>query len=243
MPNAASSYFDKDVAIRLATACALAQDLFKDPKASPPAGYEFVAPPFTVRVLGQDEVFGYAMSSRDDAVLAFRGGESLPDFLADVSYAQVRYPFVSGAGRTHGGFTALYQSCRNAIQAALLGLPTRRPLFITGHSLGGALATVAALDAAISSPFAKPIVYTFGSPRVGDPAFADAFDARVADSWRVINAFDIVPLLPPEQIYDALQQRYFHYQHISNKFPIAFRKGGILANHRLVNYLGALQTL
>ena len=51
-------------------------------------------------------------------------------------------------------------------------------IFVTGHSLGGALATVCAFDLAISGKIDKSRItkYTFGEPRVGDPVFANDFD-------------------------------------------------------------------
>ena len=62
---------------------------------------------------------------------------------------------------------------------------------MTGHSLGGALASLAAYDVARALK-AWPqrthvLCYTFGSPRVGNHAFADAYTCLVSDTWHVIN--------------------------------------------------------
>lgn len=78
------------------------------------------------------------------------------------------------------------------------GAPWR--VYLTGHSLGGALATLAAFDAA-ATEFASGSVegltlYTFGSPRVGNGAFAAAFDRAVPDAWRVTNANDVIARIP-----------------------------------------------
>ena len=60
-----------------------------------------------------------------------------------------------------------------------------------GHSLGGALATLAAYDIAhlLLEDGNRPIqqVYTFGAPRTGNHAFAEDFQASVPDCWHVIN--------------------------------------------------------
>jgi pimeloyl-ACP methyl ester carboxylesterase len=65
----------------------------------------------------------------------------------------------------------------------------RRPVWFTGHSLGGALATLAAERYGDAAG-----LYTFGSPRVGDRAFAERF--RV-DSYRFVHNDDVVAKVPP----------------------------------------------
>ena len=57
----------------------------------------------------------------------------------------------------------------------------------TGHSLGGALATLAAYDLQAEFAFRKLQVYTFGSPRTGNHAFAHDYERRVPHTWHVVN--------------------------------------------------------
>ena len=61
----------------------------------------------------------------------------------------------------------------------------------TGHSLGGALATLAAYDIAHATfkegRQPNQVVYTFGAPRTGNHAFAKEFQACVPDCWHIIN--------------------------------------------------------
>lgn len=73
-------------------------------------------------------------------VAIFRGTDSLEDFDSDQDIFQVPYPFVEHAGRTHRGVTCIYSSTRNKLVRQLNKLSTQKRLFITGHSLGGALA-------------------------------------------------------------------------------------------------------
>ena len=69
-------------------------------------------------------------------------------------------------------------------------------VYITGHSLGGALAILCAYDVATRSSCAEydldVKVYTWGTPRVGNHAFAREYNRRLPDTWQVINSDDAV---------------------------------------------------
>jgi hypothetical protein len=84
-------------------------------------------------------------------------------------------------------------------------------LRLAGHSLGGALATLLALDTVANGVFPRPVVYTFASPAVGDKLFAGRYDAAVPDSWRIANRNDIIPHLPP---------LWAGYVHVDAEVPI-----------------------
>ena len=68
-----------------------------------------------------------------------------------------------------------------------------------GHSLGGALATLAGYDIARACPGAHVSCYTFGAPRAGNHACAREFDRVLPDNWSVINgsvSFTVIELKP-----------------------------------------------
>jgi predicted lipase len=71
-------------------------------------------------------------------------------------------------------------------------------LIVTGHSLGAALATLAALDLKANFPQLNIILYNFGSPRVGNTDFASYYQSKIGTSWRITNNRDIVPHYPPQ---------------------------------------------
>lgn len=96
----------------------------------------------------------------------------------------------------HEGFTNAYRSIQDRIHDYVR---QQRPgsVTITGHSLGGALATLCAIDIQLTYQGNHPVeIYTFGAPRVGNSDFQTLYDANVSDSFRIVNGLDIVPGLP-----------------------------------------------
>lgn len=147
-----------------------------------------------------------------DVAIAIRGTEGILEWIHDAEFNLVTCPFLAGAGQTEDGFTAMYTSLRTDVA---LGAPTVvqalatlrfvtpvTSLTICGHSLGGAIATLLALDVAANTAFKNPTVYTYASPRTGDPAFATTFNQVVKDSTRIANRLDLVPKLPLPPLYD-----------------------------------------
>lgn len=149
-------------------------------------------------------------------VVAFRGTEpdSWQDVLADARLTQVPSP--TGTGLVHAGFAAALELVWAPLTAALAPLLRGRTLWFCGHSLGAALATLAAMR----HP-ATHAVCTFGCPRVGDHAFAAAFTGRLAGrSLRYVNHHDIVTHVP------APVQPPFLYKHVDARRVIA-RDGSV----------------
>ena len=128
-------------------------------------------------------------------VLAFRGTEMNS---ADIK-ADLRANLISadGAEKVHKGFKNAFEAVRQCISADLKKCPNI-PIYLTGHSLGGALAVIAARYLASDSLGA---CYTFGSPRVGNLEFSKKIKTPI---YRVINSADIVPRLPPAFLINLL---------------------------------------
>ncbi|GFR44840.1 hypothetical protein Agub_g6182, partial [Astrephomene gubernaculifera] len=121
------------------------------------------------------------------------------------AYDSVRatvFALLDAATATTGSSSASSAGSSSASSAAAHpdgGAPVWRVL-VTGHSLGGALATLAAYELAERRTPARSrqsiSLYTFGAPRVGNRAFAAEFDGLVPDAWRVTNSNDIIPSVP-----------------------------------------------
>jgi Lipase (class 3) len=147
-----------------------------------------------------------------DVVIAIRGTEGIDEWIHDAEFLQVTCPFLPGSGRTEDGFTAMYNSLRTGVApstpsvvSALATLPYPQAvtsLTICGHSLGGALVTLLALDVAANTKFTNPTVYSYASPRTGDPSFASTYNQVVKNSIRIANRLDIVPMLPLPPSYE-----------------------------------------
>jgi triacylglycerol lipase len=73
--------------------------------------------------------------------------------------------------------------------------PPNSEVYITGHSLGGALATLATLLIAKRTNFTNPVLYSFAAPRAGDKNFAGQFNEL--ECYRIANSEDLVPTVPP----------------------------------------------
>jgi len=96
-------------------------------------------------------------------------------------------------GRVHLGFRQAFDVIRPRLDATLARLTPGRTLWFCGHSLGAALATLAA-----GHYVGTRGVSTLGSPRVGDTVFARAFDAKLSGrSLRYVNGNDLVTHVPP----------------------------------------------
>ncbi|KAI3995727.1 hypothetical protein MKX01_007206 [Papaver californicum] len=157
-------------------------------------------------------------TSRRRLIIAFRGTEQVrwKDLRTDLMLAPAGLnPERIGGDfkqeiQVHSGFLRAYDSVRNKLMSIIKlsigfeddsveGKP-KWHIYVTGHSLGGALATLLALELS-SSQMAKQgaiyiTMYNFGSPRVGNRRFVDIYNEKVKDSWRIVNHRDIIPTIP-----------------------------------------------
>ena len=150
---------------------------------------------------------GYAYTRGAGAVLVFRG--TVLNRLRQWFATNFRMRCVGDPGR-HLGFEQAWQRLRPQVQAWLQDhAPTGTPLYLSGHSLGGAIALLAAAE--LSDQHAIRAVVTFGAPRVGTAEFRDAYLSR---PWaparcghplrrlahitrRITHADDLVARVPP----------------------------------------------
>ncbi|KAL5035325.1 hypothetical protein RTP6_003039 [Batrachochytrium dendrobatidis] len=176
--------------------------------------------------------------SSETIIVAFRGTDDMNDWKANIrmvpratfwlnhmvgTKSRRRFPKFHRSvpppkSRTHSGFHKEYNKVRNAVLLVMDAVKLLHPNFkvvFTGHSLGGALSTMAALDyydkyggGAIRNAY----LYTYGSPKVGNKVFADWFSSLpFGGIYRLAHVSDIVPHLPPS---------FFGYAHIRPDYEI-----------------------
>jgi hypothetical protein len=196
------------------------------------------------KLISVDHTQVYVGTNSGAIVVAFRGSEApntldgLKDWLLTNALNLLTVPegragtdfAAAGVGaRFHSGFLAaldqVWEPLLAAVEAAMR--ESERPLFVTGHSLGGAVALLA------SWRFLRAFVpvhqvYTFGAPMIGNDAAAAAFQRELPGKiFRYIDAPDPVPLLPTVSL---VANSYEHCQlEVSVADPSAPPAGSSLA--------------
>jgi hypothetical protein len=151
----------------------------------------------------------FAANADRDALIAFRGTESFGDIVTDLKLIRHR----SRDGDVHAGFWDGYDAIHSAVadfatQAARRG----GRIWLTGHSLGGALAVVAAYRLAKENDLPLGGVMTFGQPMVVRPSLAQALYPLLHDRYVCfVNGRDVFP----KQVWP-----YVHFGHV-----VLYRQG------------------
>jgi hypothetical protein len=155
---------------------------------------KFAAAGLTATFVEQGDTQAYVASSADAVLVCFRGTQpgSLGDILDDAVIVLVPRKH-GGHGFVHLGFSNALERAWSKLTAVVDPLAASRKVWFGGHSLGAALATLAADRYEHTAG-----VCTLGCPRVGDPIFAAHFNAKFGErSLRYVNDTDIVTHLPP----------------------------------------------
>lgn len=130
------------------------------------------------------------------AILAFRGTqkEDPQDVVTDL---KANFYQDKNGVKIHDGFYRAFKCVEQEIKSAVDSLK-EYSLYVTGHSLGGALALIA--TRALNSDNLAAC-YTYGSPKVGNEEFDDDIKPPI---YRIVNAYDIVPFSPPTYIFELI---------------------------------------
>lgn len=164
---------------------------------------------FTIKFISVDTTQCLVAHNDKFIVIAIRGTEidnlwgAVTDWAVNLKFELKRD---GSGGEVHEGFIELMNQTWPVIEAYVRQIQAdgaQRTLWITGHSLGAGLATLAAERARRVARFAVSGVYTWGSPRVGDETFKQKYAGLgLADrTFRFVNNTDIVPKIPPGDAY------------------------------------------
>lgn len=169
-------------------------------------------------------IYGIAYSNDDTLLITFCGSLLLDQWAADLEYPQVKPDKINNTSDddlVHKGF---YNSYVNICQEKILALLSNKNIIITGHSLGGALSTLCALDLFNRYEYASFTHYSFASPRVGNDSFVTSYNNTV-NGLRINNTEDLIPQFP------IAKMGQWQYEHVGQNIPFTVSLGSIKENH------------
>jgi predicted lipase len=183
--------------------------------------------------------WGFVLTSPRNHILVLRGTQRGYEWLQTIRANQVvtrEVPEFDFPGAIHYGFATIYAELSEPIIAAAQQLDPAKPLFVSGHSLGSPLATLAALDIAQNVPALQQQMrlYTYAGPKLGNTEFAEAHSRLVPNSYRIANLADPVTLLPPTKTEDLV------YVHLGEEWAFTTSTGDIGPSHFVSAYRAAV---
>jgi hypothetical protein len=195
------SGFDATIARELAILIGSAYDQFEKQgvgKWMIPNGYNLIQ---ELKHDKKRQIFGFVAEKDREVFIIIRGTKTAYEWYNNTAIQYEKYISIKSyqeLGITTKGFYSIYVDIRQEIQLALNQIDGGFDrIFIAGHSLGGALATLAIpdlIDLGINP--SNIIAYTFASPRCCDRDLATYLKAHHDKHWRIANTEDIVPTLP-----------------------------------------------
>lgn len=201
--NAETTQWNLPNARALLYASALA---YQDPGSIPSVAASWGFAPDRITVLSPSTSVLQAMvlGNQKAVVVAFRGTrpDQVRDWMSDFEISQVSFSEYFTApeiGNVHDGFAHLLARNWPDLTAAVRAFQDdSQTLWITGHSLGGALALMACSAFVFTERLPVNGLYTFGQPRVGDLQFCTHCQSQFGDNmFRFVNDADIVTRVPP----------------------------------------------
>jgi triacylglycerol lipase len=235
--------------------------------------------------------FGFIAQRQDkptEIFVVFRGTRTEAEWFNNAQYDQTPFLGNRDLGLVSRGFHKIYTrpkpkqeenlvesliaisppvpvlgSIRYTIVETLKQCPEDSQVFVTGHSLGSALAALATLDIALLGHFQlPPTLYTFASPRTGDSTFVNQFERHKIDCFRIANSEDIVTTVPPSagrvigdemlagltdsrrntlefllNVSRSFEDGFFNteylYQHLGEPIYFTDQKGSVSFNHNM----------
>jgi len=170
-------------------------------------------------------------------IISFRGSSSIQNWISDFTFIPVATNYLGvhiNNFKVHSGIFSVYNTFKDRIINpnntspfdVLNDLDSNKNanVYITGHSLGGALAVLFTLELVYRLGYPKENItmYNYAAPRAGNSVFAETYDAKVntlsrKNSIRFVNDNDLVPRLPIERLGS------FEYKHVKNYYLFCFK--------------------
>jgi hypothetical protein len=155
-------------------------------------------------------VFGYNTEYRA-IFIGFRGSSNIQNWIDNLHISKIS-PYEEDDILVEKGFYSIYNALRPDVYRILNDLTDKygtSNILLTGHSLGGAIATLFSFDFCYYNAYYNTFyIITFGSPRVGNDIFSSYFNSCHVKSIRITHYYDMVPHVPEEML---------GYKHISQE--------------------------
>ena len=169
---------------------------------------------------------GYVIKTNKEVLICYHGtqfdkifGSGAKEILHDFQFGKSKMKFGDKTVSVHSGFKREFEASKDSLYEALGTID--KPVHIAGHSLGGAVAQIAALDLATNKipPITIKQVTTFGGPRVFSREAAELYNEKEIGNKtiRVKQDLDPVPRIVPKGMY----------HHVGKKIKIGSSRIGI----------------
>lgn len=179
------------------------------------------------------------LAKRDRRVFViFRGTLTIKEWIRNFSIGLNPY-LLPNYGKVHEGFLQTYRSIRKEVIDSLLEQDQGVNVFVAGHSLGAAIATLSLPDIEANTKVKVTSTYTFGSPRVGDDTFTTTFNSKFGNrSFRIVNTSDIVTSIPfPGPIMGKIGG---YFSHVDTPVDLTVQMDDLEKNHSMKTYIQKL---
>lgn len=177
-----------------------------------------------------DNYSGYIIREKSTILITFKGTFTYDDAMTDIQVSQSKWPEFHNTN-VHSGFLAYFYVIQDAIDSTLNEQENVEKIFITGHSLGAAIATICMLHLLTKKKFTNLSGVVFALPKIGDIDFTQKATTHLRDRlWVVRNIDDAASLYPP-----GLK---LEWKQLDELKTIQFKKdtGHLIDNHSMVLY-------
>lgn len=182
-----------------------------------------------------DTVEGLYGQIDDYLLIIFRGSDSLLDWIKNFLFYRKVIPY-NGTNpkiKVHSGFLKNYKTVREYIHNIVKESPVKK-VFVFGHSMGGAVAVLCALDIQYNFKDVDVGCFTIGTPRIGNEYFKKSFERRLPDYKQAEYGDDLVPQVPPLFFGFSVLDKFYHIG------PERKKRIGTLKDHKWYKYDEAL---
>lgn len=172
----------------------------------------------------EGHITGYSLKIFDTLYIFIAGTDEVRDIVTDIRLIPSHFDGAISGVKVHRGFESAFKRVDTLITKLCID---NNRVIIAGHSMGGAIATLAAYK--MASIVQDITCVTFGSPRVGNRKFIKRFNKRVTHSYRIVYRNDMVTRWPKllcwyrhvGKLYQSKRKRWFSFFTAFNDHPMS----------------------